>query len=181
MKNKAMVILFFLFGIVIFATPHFPEGIPSIGPLKGGETFWGTDVEGNYIDGVTYHADYNIEIPKYGQVQVKIGATEFYSGGGKAETSVLFILKKPMDGFTGEININTVNSGGKTIIKNYKGYSDRSGEYMYNAMFDFSDADANSRVTVEFLLNDGKKLSVKLKKVVSQDWIFISQKFPVTK
>jgi hypothetical protein len=48
-------------------------------------------------------------------------------------------------------------------------------------MFDFSDADANSRVTVEFLLNDGKKLSVKLKKVVSQDWIFISQKFPVTK
>lgn len=41
MKNKVMVILFFLFGIVIFATPHFPGGIPSIGPLKGGETFCG--------------------------------------------------------------------------------------------------------------------------------------------
>ena len=45
-------------------------------------------------------------------------------------------------------------------------------------MFDFSGVDNDSKVTVELLLNDGKKLSAKLKKEVAQDWIFISHTYP---
>ena len=181
MRNKVITVLFYLFGFtMILATPHFPGGIPSIGPLKGGVTFWGTDADGNYIDGVTYDADYNINVPKYGEIKVKIGVTTFYSGGQKAETSISFVLDKPMDDFTGEVSINTV-TGGKTTVNNYKGNSNNSRTYTYSPMFDFTGADKNSGITVDFLLNDGKKLSVKLKKETAQDWIFISQQFPESK
>ena len=111
-------------------------------------------------------------------MQVKIRVTQFYSGGGKTETRVLLVLSEPLDSFTSEINIITADSKGKTIIKTYEGYSDRKWEYKYNEMFDFSGVDNDSKVTVELLLNDGKKLSAKLKKEVAQDWIFISHTYP---
>ena len=79
----------------------------------------------NYTEGVRYHADYDIAVPKYGQMQVKIRVTQFYSGGGKTETRVLLVLSEPLDSFTSEINIITADSKGKTIIKTYEGYSDR--------------------------------------------------------
>ena len=181
MKNKVMLILFFLFGIAIFATPHYPGGIPSIGPLQGGATFWGTDADGNYIDGVTYSADYDIDVPKYGRLHVEIGVTKFLSGGGESETRVSITSEKSLEDFTGEINIYTVNSSGKTIVKNYKGYLNNTREYRYNGMFDFTDADKDAKITLEFPLKNGKNLSVKLKKETAQDWIFISKEFSQTK
>ena len=181
MKNKIMAILFFLFGIVIFATPHFPGGIPSIGPLQGGVTFWGTDDDGNYTDGVTYSADYDIDVPKYGRLHVEIGVTEFFTGGENAETRVSIMSEKSLEDFTGEINIYTTDSSGKTIVRNYKGYLNNDREYRYNTMFDFTDAGKNSKITLEFPLKNGKNLSVKLKKETAQDWIFISGRFSQTK
>lgn len=180
MKNKIFVVLLFLFSfMIISSTPYFPGGIPDIGPLKGRETFWGTDAEGNYIDGVTYNADYDISIPKHGQLQARIDVTKFYSGGSKSEIRVLFVFEKPLDDFEGEINVlYTAASDGKTVIQNYKGYVRNDKEYLYNSMFNLNNADKNSKVTIEFLLNNGKKLSVNLKKSVSSDWIFISQRFP---
>ena len=42
-------------------------------------------------------------------------------------------------------------------------------EYRYNEMFDFTGADKNSKITLEFLLHNGKKLSVKLKKEINSE------------
>ena len=181
MKNKIITVLFYLFGFIIFTTPYFPGGIPDIGPLKGGSTFWGTDADGNYIDGVSYSANYDIDVPKYGRLQVGIGVTEFLSGGGEPETRVSIMSEKSLEDFTGEINVYTVDSNGKTTIKTYDGYLNNAREYRYNEMFDFTGADKNSKITLEFLLHNGKKLSVKLKKEIAQDWIFISQRFSQTK
>lgn len=180
MKKKLAVILFFLMYAIVSATPYYPSGIPSIGPLKGQVTFWGEDADGNYFDGVSYGTDYEINIPNHGQLKIRVMLST-YSDSKEATKNVALILAKPIEGFSGEINIKAVNSNKESIIRNYKGDFNGVSDYNYNNFFDFSGIDEKSRVTLELILENGKKTSVRLNNSMVKDLIFISQFFPEEK
>ena len=179
MKNKILVLLFYLnIFIINTATPYYPGGIPGIGPLKGNETFWGADKDGNYFDGVSYGADYIIGILDSNQLRVKFNVNT-YSNTKEADKQVRITLKEPIKGFTGEIIIQSVNSNGKIINRNYTGSTLRELEYIYDDVFNFDGVDNNAKVILKLILDNGKSIDIKLQKSVSNDWISISRLYPV--
>ncbi len=180
MKKNIITLLLFL-GTIIFSTPYYPNGIPSIGSLKGGVTFWGEDGQGNYIDGVSYGATYEIKVPNYESLVLDINISKYLNGNLKDSQSFDITLKKEIKDFTGNINMIIKNKDGKEIIKEYKGYFPNPSykvRYGFESPLDFDGADDNATVTLELVLNKGKNIRIKLDKSVAKDLIFIAKQFP---
>ena len=179
--KKSIVILLLFLGTIIFSTPYYPNGIPNIGPLKGGATFWGEDGQGNYIDGVSYGATYEIKVPNYESLVLDISVSKYLNGNSKDSQSFYITLKKEIKDFTGNINMIIMNKNGKEIIKEYKGYLPNPNykvRYEFNSPLDFDGADDNAAVSLELVLNNGKNIKIKLDKSVAKDLIFIAKQFP---
>ena len=179
MKN-IILLIFLSFIWIVPATPHYPNGIPNIGPLKGGVTFWGGEDTGEYFDGVTYSSDYKINVPNHGDVRIYIHLTHYLNSikSRKDEKSVTLIFENPIKGFTGEINIKSINSSKKTLVRKYKGSFNGTSNWVYNSFFDFSEINENCIVTIELLLDNGKKVDIRLKGQILKDLISISEYFP---
>ena len=82
---------------------------------------------------------------------------------------------------TGEIIIKSLNSNGKIIVRNYNGTVNNEKRIIYNSFFDFSEINEKSEVTMEFLLENGEKLSVKIDGQILKDLISLSEYFPENK
>ena len=181
MKKKILIALL-LISTAVLSTPHYPNGIPSIGPLEGGPTFWGENPDGTYFDGVSYGAGYTIDLPNKEKLHLRVALTTYLNGrGNKNEKSIYFGFDKPIEGFTGEINLKYKDKKGANIVRNYKGTLNGKTTYIYNTFFDFAGADEKVKVTMELLLNDDKKITIKLDSTVAKDLITISQLFPEAK
>ena len=182
MKKIVIFILSCMF--LALATPYYPNGIPNIGPLKGGPTFWGQDKEGNYFDGVKYGYNNKISSSKYGDIELSINYTKYLNSMLKKmenKKSISMTFKEPVKKMTGEIIIKSLNSDGKIIVRNYNGTVNNEKRIIYNSFFDFSEINEKSEVTMEFLLENGEKLSVKIDGQILKDLISLSEYFPENK
>ena len=182
MKKIVIFILSCMF--MALATPHYPNGIPNIGPLKGGPTFWGQDKDGNYFDGVRYGYSNKINSSKYGSIELSINYTKYLNSMLKKmenKKSISISFKEPVKKMTGEIIIKSLNSDGKIIVRNYNGTVNNEKRIIYDSFFDFSGITEKSEVTMEFLLENGEKLSVKIDGQILKDLISLSEHFPESK
>ena len=180
MNKKLLAALFLTVCIVLSATPYYPGGIPSKGPLKGQVTFWGEDSEGNYFDGVSYGTDYEISIPGHGKMKMSIHLSEYFNGT-EPNKNINISFEKSIKGFNGEVNIKAVNPDKTVIIRNYRGNPKNDTNYGYSTFFDFEGVDEKAAVTLELILENEKKISVRLGNSVSKDLISISRLFPEKK
>ena len=95
--------------------------------------------------------------------------------------SISMSFKEPVKKMTGEIIIKSLNSDGKIIVRNYNGTVNNEKRIIYNSFFDFSEINEKSEVTMEFLLENGEKLSVKIDGQILKDLISLSEYFPENK
>lgn len=180
---KKILIFFLSCLFMALATPHYSGGIPNIGPLEGQITFWGGKDTGEYFDGVEYGYSNKIADKKYGDIKLSISYTHYLNSVKKNKEDkkrVHLTFEKPIDNITGEMKIKILNSNGKSIERIYKGTVNNKKEIIYNSFFDFSGINEKSKVTMEFLLVDGKKIPVKINGQILKDLISLSEYFPET-
>jgi hypothetical protein len=115
--SKWLVLLAFplllFFTPTLEATPYYPNGIPSIGPLKGSHTFWGGKNSDEYFDGTSYE----IKLPNKETLHLDISARviQYQYQGTKSTHS--FSIPNNIEGFSGKLNILLLNPKEKPIKK----------------------------------------------------------------
>lgn len=167
------------------ATPYYPNGIPSIGPLKGEITFWGGEGENeDYFDGTGYSAKYEIKLPTKEVLTVNISAeiAHYQKAGKKASHS--FSIENNIKDFAGEFNLCILNPNEEPIKIPYKGVlnvPDTGTVFINYKSFDFSEAKEKVKLALELKLTNGKTIYVALDKKTTEDFIFIAKNFPDNK
>ena len=177
----AFPLLLLLFTPTLEATPYYPNGIPSIGPLKGSHTFWGGKNSDEYFDGTGYGTSYEIKLSTKETLHLDISARviQYQYQGTKSTHS--FSIPNNIEGFSGKLNILLLNPKEEPIKKTYDGRLNipETGKYFtHYPPFDFKEAKPNARIALELILTNGKTTYVRLDKQTSADFIFIAQTFP---
>lgn len=179
---KKILNLLYIIIIISFATlatPHYPDGIPDIGPLKGGATFWGQDTDGGYFEGVSYGASYQIKISNSNNINININVNKAVSStkGSYTEKSTYIYLKNPIQNFSGKIQLEYNNTSGKKITKTYQGDPHGKDVFIINTVFDLRDVKPNSNVTLILVLYNGRAIKAKINKKISGHLIEIANLF----
>jgi len=184
--SKWLVLLAFplllLFTSTLEATPYYPNGIPSIGPLKGGNTFWGQNENNDeYFDGTGYGTSYKIKLPTKEILHLDISASIIsYQHQGRKSTHS-FSIPNNIEGFSGKLNILLLNPKEEPIKKTYEGWLNipQTGVYFTGyPPFDFKEAKPNAQIAIQLILTNGETIYVRLDKQTSADLIFIARSFP---
>ncbi len=179
----SLVVFFLTAAAAAVATPYYPGGVPSIGPLKGGNTFWGRTDDGKYFEGTGYYANYEIKLPNKEILFLDINArTTNYQERG-TESSHSFSIRKGVKNFSGKFNLCILNPGEEVIKKQYEGKLNipETGSYFTNYQpFDFKKVQKNAKIALELLLNNGKTVHIPIDNKTSEEWIFIARQFPGT-
>ena len=183
MKQLATLLFFLFLGSTLAsATPYYPNGIPSIGPLQGGVTFWGQTPEGEYLDGTSYSANYKIILPTKQLLPTDISADKTsYSGKTGNKSTHSFSIQNDIKNFAGEFNLCILNPNEEVIKKNYKGSLNipNTGTYFTNyKSFDFSEAKENTKIALELILTNGETTYIILDNQTTKDLLFIAKSFP---
>ena len=185
MKQLATLLLLCLFlgSTLTNATPYYPNGVPSIGPLQGGVTFWGQTIEGDHLDGTSYYANFKIKLPTKQILSLDVSAdkTSYYGTKSRTTSTHSFSIQNDIKNFAGEFNLCIFNPNEEVIKKNYKGSLNvpDTGTYFTNYKpFDFSEAKENAKIALELIVTDGKAIYVVLDKQPTKDLLFIAKSFP---
>ena len=184
--SKWLILLVFplllFFTHTLEATPYYPNGIPSIGPLEGGNTFWGQNENNDeYFDGTGYGTSYKIKLPTKEILHLDISASIIsYQHQGRKSTHS-FSIPNNIEGFSGKLNILLLNPKEEPIKKTYEGWLNipQTGVYFTGyPPFDFKEAKPNAQIAIELILTNGETIYVRLDKQTSADLIFIARSFP---
>jgi len=177
MKKILIIFILILKFTVTFATPNYPDGIPDIGSLKGGITFWGQNPDGSYFDGVSYEGEYKINFPNFREMTVYFDVKTYINGGNNNDKNIFINFKTSIKDFTGKIIIEATNFKGEISTKDYQFAFQRDSNYSYEDFFDFSGIKENDKVIMKLILDNGKTLNTRLKKSLVKDWISVWESF----
>ena len=184
MKQLATLLLLCLFlgSTLTNATPYYPNGVPSIGPLQGGATFWGKTIEGDHLDGTSYYANFKIKLPTKQILSLDVSADKTsYSDKTGNKSTHSFSIQNDIKNFAGEFNLCIFNPNEEVIKKNYKGSLNvpDTGTYFTNYKpFDFSEAKENTKIALELILTNGETTYIILDDQTTTDLLFIAKSFP---
>ena len=184
MKQLATLLLLCLFlgSTLTNATPYYPNGVPSIGPLQGGVTFWGQTIEGDHLDGTSYYANFKIKLPTKQILSLDVSADKTsYSDKTGNKSTHSFSIQNDIKNFAGEFNLCIFNPNEEVIKKNYKGSLNvpDTGTYFTNYKpFDFSEAKENTKIALELILTNGETTYIILDDQTTTDLLFIAKSFP---
>ncbi len=174
--------MFFFVCTNTIATPHYPNGIPAIAPLKGGNTFWGKTTEGEYFEGTGYGANYKIRLPTGQILALDISAQHIsHSGQSGRKRTHSFTIQNNIKNFSGDFDLCILNPNKEVIKKKYKGalnVPDTGTYFTHYQAFDFAEAKENAKIALELILNDGKTRYVPVDNQTAKEWIFIADSFP---